>query len=476
MANSSMIFETVFTEGVAHLSYLIGDSKTGKAAVIDPRRDVDVYLDLARKRKISITHIIETHIHADFVSGTRELIARVGSAKAFLSTEGKARYGFPHERLRDRDTINLGRVILTARHTPGHTPEHMSFLAAEENRPKQPFAVFSGDCLFSDSVGRPDLLGEDETETLARQLYKSLHDVFLKLPDDVRVHAAHGAGSPCGANIGDRLVSTIGYERVNNRALRFRDRKKFLNFVLSTSPPEPIYYPRMKKINAKGPPVLGSLPPCPSLPPKEFQAAFAKGGQLLDNRHMLAFGGGHIAGALNLGPKPELSIWAGWMLSPTKPIFLVLGDDEDLPRVQSELIRVGFTNFGGYLLGGMEAWSNAALPFERLTQITVHQVKDRSDQVQVIDVRSPKEWEDGHVPGAQYMFLPELEKKSAELDRKKPVAVYCDSGYRASIGASLLKKRRFQDVRNVAGSWKAWKAAGYKVETAEDKDDDDTDR
>ncbi len=475
---STMVCETVFTEGVAHLSYLIGDKATGKAAVIDARRDVDVYLGLARQHNLTITHALEKHIHADFVSGTRELCARTGSAKAVLSVEGGAKYGFDFEKLRDGDTIDLGRVVLTAKHTPGHTPEQLSFLAAEDDRPDTPFAVFSGDTLFADSVGRPDLLGESQSEKLAHQLFASVREFFLKLPDGVRVHPAHGAGSPCGADIADRLVTTIGYERTHNKALQITDEEEFVEFALTTAPPEPRYYKRMKKENANGPEILGSLPPCPPLPAEEFQkAAGARGAQLVDNRSMLAFGGGHIAGAMNIGPRAELSIWAGWMLDPEKLILLVLPKDSDLPEVQRQLIRVGYTKFGGFLLGGMDEWDNEALPLERLQQMTVHEVKERSGEVQVIDVRSPEEWEEGHVPGAKYLFLPELEKKSGKLDRKKPVAVYCDSGYRASLGASLLKTYGFADVRNVPGSWKAWKAAGYEVEKpAENKKASDTDR
>jgi len=475
---STMVCETVFTEGVAHLSYLIGDKATGKAAVIDARRDVDVYLELARRHHLTITHALETHIHADFVSGTHELCARTGSTKAVLSVEGGAKYGFDFDKLRDGGKIDLGRVVLTAKHTPGHTPEHMSFLAAEDNRPDTPFAVFSGDTLFADSIGRPDLLGESQSKKLAHQLFASIRDFFLNLPDGVRVHPAHGAGSPCGADIADRLVTTIGYERAHNKALQITDEEEFVEFALNTAPPEPRYYKRMKKENADGPEVLHSLPPCPPLPAKEFQKAVAaRGAQLVDNRSMLAFGGGHIAGAMNIGPRAELSIWAGWMLDPEKPILLVLTRDSDLPEVQSQLIRVGYTKFGGFLLGGMDGWDNKALPLECIAQMTVHEVKERSSDVQVIDVRSPEEWEDGHVPGAKYHFLPELEKKSGTLDKKKPVAVYCDSGYRASLGASLLKASGFADVRNVPGSWKAWKAAGYEIEKpAGDKKASDTDR
>ena len=358
----SLVFETIFTDGLAHLSYLIGDQETGRAAVIDPRRDVDVYLDLAREKGVVITHAIETHNHADFVSGCRELAVRSGTARVYLSVEGGMEYDFDHEPLHDGDTIDLGRVLLTARHTPGHTPEHLAYLFAEARRRDRPFGVFSGDCLFADSVGRPDLAGDDRSRNLAGQLFRSIREVFLKLEDGVRVHPAHGAGSPCGANIGDRLVTTIGYERRFNPALQLADEGKFVAFVLDSAPPEPTYYRRTKKVNARGPEVLVSLPTARPLHPGEFRKAAEGDVQLVDNRQMLAFGGGHIEGAMNIGPRPELSIWAGWMLDPDRPILLVLREDSDLSRVVTQLVRVGFTQFAGYLLGGMEAWANAGMP------------------------------------------------------------------------------------------------------------------
>lgn len=465
---SSMIFETVLTDGVAQLSYLIGDKATGTAAVIDPRRDIDIYVDLARKHKLTITHAIETHIHADLVSGCLGLADRTGTAKVYVSAEDSPKYGFPHEGLKDGDTIDLGRVILTAKHTPGHTPEHMSYLVSESNRPDQAFAIFSGDCLFANSVGRPDLLGDDQTDGLAKQLYQSIYGFFLKLPDSVRVHPAHGAGSPCGANISDRLVTTIGYERTNNPALQFKDETAFVDYVLFTAPPEPVYYPRMKQENAEGPVVLGRLPTCSPMAPKIFEQAVSEGDvQLVDNRQMLAFGGGHIAGALNIGPRAELSIWAGWMLDPRKPIFLVLPKDTDLPEVQRQFIRVGYYNFGGYLLGGMEEWNNEGLPITEMAQMSVHELKAAlpPKTLQVVDVRTPGERQDGHIPGSTYIFLPELVKKAERLDKDRPVAVYCDSGYRASLAASLLMRMGFKDVHNVPGSWKAWKALGFEVQT-----------
>jgi hydroxyacylglutathione hydrolase len=463
-ASEALIFETVRTDGLAHLSYLIGDRRSGRAVVIDPRRDVDIYLELARRHRLTITHALETHIHADFVSGSRELAARTGTARIHLSVEGGAHYGFSHEPLRDGTRIELGTLVLTSVHTPGHTPEHMSFLASEQGNP---WSFFSGDFLFADSVGRPDLLGADQTPSLARALYRSLRTALAPLPDDLPLYPAHGAGSPCGANIRDRQ-STIGYERRHNPALQFTDESAFIDWVLSTAPPMPRYYPRMKRINAQGPDVLNGLPAVEWLEPLAFHRRLAAGDvELIDNRTMFGFGGGHIAKAWNLGPRPELSLWAGWMLDAEKPIALVLSREEDLQEVLRQFLRVGFTRFAGCLKGGMESWVTAGLPVEGLAQLPVQELNRLlpSRDLQLLDVRTPHEWDEGHLPGARYLFLGELPKKLKGLNRNKPVVVYCASGYRSSLATSLLQANGFQKVQNVPGSYAAWTAARFPVAT-----------
>jgi hydroxyacylglutathione hydrolase len=460
----SLVFECVQTEGIAALSYLIGDDEEGTAAIFDPRADVEVYLDLAREKNLSITHIFETHIHADLVSGARELCARLESAKIFVSHEGGARYGFEQEKVKDGDQFTFGETLITARYTPGHTPEHLSFLLAERDR-AEPWGVISGDSLFVNSAGRPDLLGQDQTEKLAEQQFHTLRGFYLDLPDSVIVYPAHGAGSPCGADIGDRLSSTIGYERKFNQFLQFTDVKSFTKHALGTAPPVPTYYPVMKKVNAKGPEVLGNLPRIPGLPVKAFKKAVDdKIGVLVDTRTMLAFGGGHIPGALNIGGTPMLSVWAGWLLDPDMSILLVLESDSKIDDIVRLFVRTGYTKFAGYLVGGMKAWDEAGLPIEKVGQMGVHEINSQRDGLQVVDVRSAREWRSGRVPGARHIFLPELRKRVGELDRAQPTAVYCASGYRASIGASILKQEGFADVRNVPGSWHAWKKAGFPVE------------
>jgi hydroxyacylglutathione hydrolase len=466
----SLVFKTIQTEGIAELSYLIGDDDEGVAAVFDPRPDCDVYVDMAREAGLAITHIFETHIHADLVSGSRELCARVESARIFASNEGGAEYGFEHEKVNDGDRFTFGELLVIARHTPGHTPEHMSYLLADADHPDDPWGILTGDSLFVSSAGRPDLLGEKHTKQLAEQQFRTLRDFYLKMPDHVMIYPNHGAGSPCGADIGNRLSSTIGYERRFNKFLQFDEVQKFTEYALATAPPVPKYYPVMKKVNAQGPQVLGNLPRVPGLPPKAFKEAIEKkNGVLVDVRTMLAFGGGHIPGALNIGGSPILSIWAGWMLDPDEPILLVLESKNDLEEIVRLFIRTGYTKFAGYLVGGMKAWDAAGFPLAEVGQMSVHELNKRAGDLQIVDVRSPREWKNGHVPGARHIFLPELRKRIGEIDRSKPTAVYCGSGYRASIATSIMKPAGFEKLWNVPGSWEAWKKARLPVEGINDK-------
>ena len=464
----SLVFKTIQTEGIAELSYLLGDDDEGVAAVFDPRPDCDVYVDLARELGVAITHIFETHIHADLVSGSRELCARADGAKIYVSHEGGASYEFEHEKVNDGDRFTFGETLVTARHTPGHTPEHMSYLLSDVDLADEPWGILTGDSLFVSSAGRPDLLGEKHTKKLAEQQFHTLRDFYLKLPDHVMIFPNHGAGSPCGADIGSRLSSTIGYERRFNKFLQFGDVNSFTDYALKTAPPMPHYYPVMKRVNAKGPEILGGLPRVPGLTPKQFKEVIEqKRGVLVDVRSMLAFGGGHIAGALNIGGTPILSIWAGWMLDPEQPILLVLENDDDLENVVRLFVRTGYTKFAGYLIGGMKAWDVAGFPHEEIGQMTVHELNQRNGDLQIVDVRSPNEWKKGHVPGARHIFLPQLKERMGELDRAKPTAVYCASGYRASIATSVLRPNGFEQLWNVPGSWEAWRKAKFPVEGAD---------
>lgn len=465
IANDIMlIFEQIHTPGIAQLSYFIGDDSAGQAAVIDPRPDVDCYLQLSQRYGVGITHIFETHIHADFLSGARELRHRLCSGKIHVSEEQGAAYQFDHDRVQPDERFQLGGVLLEAKHTPGHTPEHISFLAYEKKRPSAPWAVFSGDSLFVDSVGRPDLLGNDKTQELAGQLYTTMSAFYRNLDDSVLLYPGHGSGSACGPDIGDRNASSIGFEKRHNPYLQISQKEAFIRKVLENAPPEPRYYKPMKQVNARGPQVFGQLPCVPPLPPQAFQKALQDRRHILvDTRSMLAFGGGHIQGAINMGARPELSVWAGWWLNFDDPLLLVLESDLLLDEVVRMLWRTGYTHYAGYLVGGMKAWDNAGLPLETLEQRTVHELKEELDRVQVVDVRSPAEWQEGHIPKARHVFLPFLRDHAHEFDRQQPIVTYCDTGYRASLAASILKQEGFTHVRNVPGSWQAWTSAKLPV-------------
>lgn len=472
-----MIFETIESLGLAHYSYLIGDEYAGVAAVIDPRRDVDVYLDLARQNELRITHVLETHIHADFVSGSRELAHRTG---ALVGLGATAEVEFEHQPLEDGHEIELGRLKLRVLHTPGHTPEHVCFLVSGGTGADRPWGLFSGDTLFAGEVGRPDLLGEGTEKKLAGRLFHTLREVVLPVGDEVILYPAHGEGSPCGASIGDRETSTIGYERQNNPLLAIEDEAEFVQRVLSALEPAPSYYARMKVINAQGPGILGGLPVLGPLDAGDFRDAMSwPDSVVIDTREIEAFGGAHIKGTINIPLREIFPIWAGrildesfpiWtgrMIGPESRILLVLPHVDWLDVAVRHLIRIGYEHIHAYLRQGMRGWIEAGLPFERLPQMSVHELRARIQEggdLQVLDVRSDSEWQEGHIPTARHIYVPDLDEKLDLLDRSAPVATYCGSGYRASIAASILEQNGFSQVYNVPGSMTAWQAAGYPLE------------
>lgn len=455
----ALIFEQFLTAEIGDASYLIGDDASHTAAIVDPQVDVQRYIDALRKHGLALMYVVQTHIHEDFLSGALALHLAVPGSQLCLSGHDAPEYGFDCRLIRDGDHLEVGGTVLTVKHTPGHTPEHISLLVAK--KAEQPFAVLSGGSLLVGAAGRTDLLGPARTEELVSKQYRTLQEFFMALDDGVAVYPTHVHGSPCGAAIGDKTSTTIGYERAHNAMVQPRDEKSFKQIALEDLPPKPRYYPRLKDRNTSTQPKTGPSSSIPPLTPEHFQSAIQRGGAtLLDTRHLLAFGGGHVPGALNIGAVGHAGIWAGWMLEAERPLLLVCDSDAQVHDVVTRLARTGFEHFAGYLAGGMSAWSNAGLALQTLKQMHVKdlaQAKDDSDLV-VLDVRSPQEWNSGHVPGATHIFLPELQSRLSELDRGSPVAVYCDSGYRASIGASFLLANGF-NVANVPGSWQAWKAA-----------------
>lgn len=458
----ALVFEQLLTEPIGDAAYLVGDDSARVAAVIDPQIDTGRYLEAARRHGLSIRLVVQTHIHEDFVSGAHALAQAAGAELCVSGHEAPA-YGFPHRLVHDGEELALGSIVLTVRHTPGHTPEHIALLLAKANDRQSPFAVLSGGSLLVGAAGRTDLLGPERADELTRAQFRTLTGFFLSLDDGVSVYPTHVHGSPCGAAIGDKVSTTVGYERRHNALLRRQDEEAFAHAALGDLPPRPRYYPRLKDINTDAPPARGHGP-VPALPAAVFHAAIEQQEHVvLDTRHLLAFGGGHIPGAWNIGASGHLSIQAGWMLDPARSLLLVLESDDKLDTVLAHLARTGFTRIGGYLAGGMTAWENAGLALQALPQLHVQSLADGLREHLVIDVRSPQEWQKGHVPGARHVFLGDLERQLPSLERDRPVAVYCDSGYRASIAASLLQARGF-DVRNVPGSWQAWQARGLPLE------------
>jgi hydroxyacylglutathione hydrolase len=456
-----MLLETIESKGLAHLSYLVGDKDKGVCAVIDPRRDVSVYIDMARRNNCRITHIFETHIHADFVSGGRELAVQTGATIVGGVSDD---YGFEVHQAEEGETFELGDTTLGVLHTPGHTPEHISLTIKGGKGSQEMWGVFTGDTLFAGEVGRPDLLGAGSEEKLARQLFHTLRDKLFKLGDEVEIYPAHGSGSPCGGSIGDRLTSTVGYERLHQDKARIENEDEFVKAVLKDLPPAPAYYPRMKKVNAMGAGVLGCLMNVQPLDPQKFaEAAKAENALVVDTREIEAFGGGHIEGAINIALRDEFPVWSGWMLKPEQNILLVLDNESDVDLVQRHLLRIGIENVAGFLRQGMRGWFEAGMPFVKLEQMSVQELNAQKGKVQILDVRDDNEWKSGHIPGAQHAFVPQVAEYSGQLDKSKPIAVYCGSGYRASIASGVLQSLGFEKVMNVPGSMKAWKSAGYEL-------------
>jgi hydroxyacylglutathione hydrolase len=451
-----MKIERFEVPGLAQYSYVVSDN--GEAAVIDAIRDVDRYMDYAASQGLKITTLVETHIHADFASGSITLAGATGAELA-LSAYDKGehyRYAMPHRALQDGEGIEVGSVRLQALHTPGHTPEHLSFVLFDTERgANEPLALFSGDFLFVGSLGRPDLLGDEAKQGLAHELFRSLHERIPSLPDSVQVYPGHGAGSLCGSGMSDRAESTLGYERATNHLFRLAE-SAFVEEILASVPPMPVYYPRMKALNSEGAPSVSTLPGGRSLLPSDVAALSRQEDViLLDLRRPEAFGGAHIPGAINIGAGQNLSLWAGWLLDPDKRIVLVgeSGDDEASRR---SLVRVGLDRIEGFLAQGMPAWIDAGMGFARTTQLSTHEVERHSSESLIVDVRSNKEWAEGHIAGARHIMLGELTRSCDGLPADRPIIAVCGSGYRSSIAASLLARNGFSDVSSMGGGMSAW--------------------
>ena len=459
-----MIFQQFYLESLGHASYLIGSEETGEALLLDVRRDVDVYFEAARSRGLRVRYGIDTHQHNDFLTGICELPERGEDIELLSSAKAKLRYAA--KPLGDGARIILGEVVFTVLDTPGHTPEHVSLLVTDRSRGDEPSLLLSGGALLVGDVARPDLLGgAEEAARHAAEMAQMLRQKILPLPDFVEVYPTHVAGSLCGGSIGSRLSTTVGYERRLNPALvklQGGDTSVENLFDLKNLPAVPPYWPRMRKMNQEGPPPLGTPHEPAALSPAAFEQAL-RGSVLLDCRSAEAFAA-HIPGALNVGIGASFTTWAGTVLPPDKPILLVLENSNDLSEVCRQLLRIGYETPRGWLAGGMLAWRSAAKPLAMLPQIDVRQLRamiERNPETLVLDVRQPKEWNAGHIPGAAHITGAELPRRKNEVPKDRPLALVCGSGYRSSVSASLLQSLGYAKVSNVLGGMTAWKAAGF---------------
>ncbi len=463
-----MIFQQRFVPGLAIASYIVGDERTGEAVVIDPTRDVEPYIKFAKQNDLHIRHIIETHVHADFVCGSRELQARLEDRPLiYCSSYGGEDWEqtFADRHVKVGDQINVGKLRFEFCHVPGHTPEHIAITLFDESRSvNTPWLMFSGDFLFVGDVGRPDLLGEEAKQELAHQLYESVFDRIQSLPDITELFPAHGAGSLCGKAIGSRRSSTVGFERQFNDSLQQLPEQQWVQKLLDDMPLSPPYFKRMKQVNKQGAAIIGAeLPGQNRLAAAKVNQQVCDDCLIVDVRAKESFAAAHIPGAINIPLGQNLPTWAGWVLPYDKPIITVLDNPSEISEVVVHLTRVGFDQIEGFLEGGMGSWETAGYELESLDTMSVHDLAQQTEDLTVLDVRTANEWRAGHIDGAIHIHGGTLQEEMDRVPSDKPVAVVCGSGYRASIASSFLKKSGWDRVSNVIGGMSAWQAAQLPV-------------
>ncbi|MFL6286335.1 MAG: rhodanese-like domain-containing protein [Pyrinomonadaceae bacterium] len=460
-----MYFKQFYLGCLAHASYLVGSD--GEAAVVDPQRDVDQYVEEAAAMGLRIKYVVETHLHADFVSGHRELAARTGAEIVFGES---AAVRFPHLSVRDGDELRVGKVLLRILETPGHTPESISVLVIDTEASPEPRKVLTGDTLFVGDVGRPDLAGARgyTPADMAALMYESLHGKLLKLDDSVEVWPAHGAGSMCGRNISKETSSTIGQQRRFNYALAPMSKDEFVRILTTDLSEAPAYFPKDAELNREGAPPLTDIRRPAALLPQQVVAYANLGYVVLDVRTAAEFGAGHVPGALNIGLGGQFASWAGALIPLGAALIVVADTEAQVDEALTRLARVGHDSVRGYLRGGMEGWREAGFEVSEVEQISPAElrrmIEERAD-LQVLDVRRPVEYVAGHAPHAVSAPLgPRLREDASGLDSSRPIAVICAGGYRSSAATSMLRPLGFRRLYNVEGGTSAWLAAGYPVE------------
>ena len=457
-----MYFEQFYLGCLAHASYLLGSE--GEGIVVDPQRDVDIYLEAAQKQGMTIRHIFETHLHADFVSGHRELAARSG-ASIYLSCEGRAT--FPHVAVDDGTVLRVGKMKIEVLATPGHTPESISLVVTDEEKGAQPWAVLTGDTLFIGDVGRPDMSPTHTPAQLAGMLYDSLHNKLMTLPGGVMVYPAHGAGSLCGRNMRAERFSTIGTERLTNYALQIKGRDEFVRQMTSNLPARPDYFLEDAAINRAGAPALAELPELKPITPQELKTMLDGGVMALDVRPGPEFIAAHVPGAVCIPLSGQFASWAGAVLGLSSRPVLIAATPEQISEARVRLARIGIEDVAGYLEGGVEGWRAAGLAVESVPQMTVQQLSSvlNDGGTEVLDVRREGEFQAGHIEGADWHPLDRFKAALPEIANDVPVAVHCKGGYRSVIACSLLQRAGYHNVVDIAGGFDAWVAAGLAVES-----------
>lgn len=458
-----MFLDRFHEEKLGHASYLVGSQDAGEALLVDPRRDIEPYLEVAELRGVRIALALDTHAHNDYLSGLAEIGART-EAEILASAHGEARY--PHRPVKDGQTLEVGEVLLEVLHTPGHTPEHVAMVVRDASVDEtEPLMLLSGGSLLVGDVARPDLLGgAEEAREAVRVLCRTLEERLLTLPDHVEVHPTHVSGSLCAGGIGSRLTTTIGYERRTNPVLARADSEDCLS--PEDLPAVPPYWRRMRPRNLDGVELLGPVEPPPALSPEDVASHLSGGALVLDTRTPEAFAEGHVPGALSAGLDGSFPTWAGTVLPEGARTVLVLEDPERRMEATWHLLRIGYDAPVGWLAGGMEAWRGAGRDVRRMPVMDVHELRRRVGELAVLDVRQPGEWRAGHIAGATHVTGAELEDRLDEVPSRRPLAMLCGSGYRSSASASLLLRRGFDDVWNVLGGSAAWDAAGYPTTRA----------
>ena len=454
-----MIVQQFFTKGLAHSSYLLGGTKT--CAIVDPRRDVQIYLDAARSLDMKITHILETHLHADFISGHLDLAEMTG-AKIYAPKSAECK--FDHVPVAEGDDFDIEDMNLDVLETPGHTPEHISYVVTDDSRGSDPVSVFCGDTLFVGDVGRPDLF-PGKAKELASKLYDSLHSKLLKLPDFCEVYPAHGAGSLCGRAMGAKRTSTIGYERKYNGALQISDREEFIESLTTDMPGAPDHFSRCSAINGDGPKMVRELPVLVGLEPKDFyERSQHEKTVVLDTRSYDSFGGQHVPGSYHVDLGGNFATFCGWLLPQDVDILMVSYDKVKSLEAVDWLRRVGLDNVIGCLDGSMFNWSKVGLPTSHVEQLNMKELHEMSTGeygMVFLDVRSPSEYEGPHIEGTINIPLPDLRTRYGELDSEASTVLICSTGHRSSTGTSILKQHGFREVFNVGGGMMGYSAAGY---------------